>query len=428
MGDPLVLGIDLGTSGVRVAVLNAQRDLLFSKAVGYRRGLEHPEDWVAGCSQLIQAIPSADRMHLAAVAVDGTSGTLLACSHDGQPLGNALPYNLACPEHLSTVAALIPKGGPAASASGSVARALRLTQQHPQPLLLRHQADWISGWLMQNWRYGEEGNNLRLGWCLNENQWPEAFQHQHWLEALPEIRPSGTPLGTIAPALAEQLGLPEQLQVIAGTTDANAAVLTADAADDEGITVLGSTLVLKRFTDRRLANGAGTSTHRVGGRWLAGGASNSGGAVLRQCFPGIDLAELSRQIDPDRDTGLQLRPLIGRGERFPVDAPEMEAVLSPRPVSDALYLHALLEGLSRIECQGWAKLTELGAPAPKRLVTLGGGARNPQWRRIRERFLQMPIRSCVSPPAAGVARLALHALQQTRDQTEDSEGESHAPS
>ena len=34
MGGPLVLGIDLGTSGVRVAVLNAQRELLFSKAVG----------------------------------------------------------------------------------------------------------------------------------------------------------------------------------------------------------------------------------------------------------------------------------------------------------------------------------------------------------------------------------------------------------
>ena len=428
MGGPLVLGIDLGTSGVRVAVLNAQRELLFSEAVGYRRGLEYPEDWVAGCSQLIQAIPNADRMRLEAMAVDGTSGTLVACSHDGQPLGNALPYHLACPEHLSTLTALVPTGGPAASASGSLARALRLIQQYSQPLLLRHQADWISGWFMQNWRYGEEGNNLRLGWCLSENQWPEAFQHQSWKGALPDIRPSGTMLGTIAPELARQLGLPEQLQVIAGTTDANAAVLTADAADDEGITVLGSTLVLKRFTDRPLDIGAGTSTHRVGGRWLAGGASNSGGAVLRQCFPGIDLAELSRQIDPDQDSGWDLRPLIGRGERFPVDAPEMEAVLTPRPVSESLYLHALLEGLSRIECQGWAKLTQLGAPAPKRLVTLGGGARNPQWRRIRERFLQMPIRSCASPPAAGVARLALHALQQRSEESMVSEGESHAPS
>lgn len=44
-------------------------------------------------------------------------------------------------------------------------------------------------------------------------------------------------------------------------------------------------------------------------------------------------------------------------------------------------------------------------------MTLGGGARNPQWRRLRERQLGVPIRSCNTPPAAGVARLALQAVQ-----------------
>ena len=188
--------------------------------------------------------------------------------------------------------------------------------------------------------------------------------------------------------------------------------------------MLGSTLVLKRFTSIPLRDGAGTCTHRVGGRWLAGGASNSGGAVLRQCYPGIDLDELSRQIDPDQQSGLKLLPLIGRGERFPVDDPDLVPILTPRPVSDALYLHGLLEGLSQIERQGWTKLTELGAPAPKRLVTLGGGARNPQWRRMRQRLLGVPIRSCYSPPAAGVARLALTALQQQDDQISCSRRES----
>ena len=136
-------------------------------------------------------------------------------------------------------------------------------------------------------------------------------------------------------------------------------VLTADAGDDEGITVLGSTLVLKRFTNVPLRDGAGTSSHRVGGRWLAGGASNSGGAVLRECFPGIDLDELSRQIDPDQESGLKLLPLSGKGERFPVDDPDLAPILTPRPVSDALYLHGLLEGLCQIERQGWARLTSM---------------------------------------------------------------------
>ena len=35
--------------------------------------------------------------------------------------------------------------------------------------------------------------------------------------------------------------------VIAGTTDSNAAVLSVDVEDNDGITVLGSTIVLKRF-------------------------------------------------------------------------------------------------------------------------------------------------------------------------------------
>ena len=415
MGDSLALGIDLGTGGVRVAVINQHRDLLYSDSTDYDRNLEYPDDWRNSCIQLIQAIPQELRAELGALAVDGTSGTLLACDKHGKPLGKALPYNLACPEQLAQVRELVPAGTPAASASGSLARALRLLSLHSEPLILRHQADWITGWLLKDWTLGEEGNNLRLGWSLPDQTWPGSFDQQTWREALPEIRPSGCLLGTMDPAQASQIGLCENILVIAGTTDANAAVLTADAADDEGITVLGSTLVLKRFTDQPLSDGAGTSTHRVGGRWLGGGASNSGGAVLRECFPGIDLNELSRQIDTDQESGLKLLPLIGKGERFPVDDPDLSPVMTPRPVSDALYLHGLLEGLTRIECQGWKRLTELGAPAPKRLVTLGGGARNSQWRRLRQRLIGIPVRSCYSPPAAGVARLALTALQQQHE-------------
>ena len=37
---------------------------------------------------------------------------------------------------------------------------------------------------------------------------------------------------------------------------------------------------------------------------------------------------------------------------------------------------------------------------------LEGGARNPQWRRIRERVLGCPVISSQAPPAQGVARLA----------------------
>jgi xylulokinase len=231
---------------------------------------------------------------------------------------------------------------------------------------------------------------------------------------LPEIVASGKVLGTVAAEQAQNLCLPKGVLVVAGTTDANAAVLTANAGPDDGITVLGSTIVLKRFVEVPLV-GAGITNHRVGGRWLSGGASNAGGAVLRELFTDDELEELSRQINPELDSGLMLRPLPGPGERFPVDEPNLEPVLEPRPVSDSLYLHGLLEGLARIEAQGWQRLKALGAPPPSRIVSLGGGARNRQWRRLRERILGLPVITCTSPPAAGVARLALQAISdQTR--------------
>ena len=45
-------------------------------------------------------------------------------------------------------------------------------------------------------------------------------------------------------------------------------------------------------------------------------------------------------------------------------------ILGPRPVSDSLYLHALFEGLAKIELKGWEKLGELTGSLPKKLLLL----------------------------------------------------------
>ena len=225
---------------------------------------------------------------------------------------------------------------------------------------------------------------------MENHSWPEALSKQPWLNRLAIIKPSGSTLGTIASALALELGLSDDVQIVAGTTDSNAAVLATDPGDDDGITVLGTTLVMKRFTTVPI-HGPGITSHRVGGRWLCGGASNAGAGVLRQFFNDELLTELSRQMNPDTDSGLIFRPLPRPGERFPVDDPSLMPILEPRPVSDALFLQGLLEGLADIEAQGWHTLTALGAKPPKRLISIGGGARNPQWRRIRERRLGMPV-------------------------------------
>ena len=162
----LVLGIDLGTSGVRIAILNKKKQILFTSSMQYPRGIEEWEDWIICCKKLLTEIPKTIKDRLISCAVAGTSGTLLACKSNGDPLGKALPYSLSCPEYSKEINKLFIKDCPGSSTSGSVGRALKLISLYVNKILLMHQADWISGWLTNNWKWGEEGNNLKLGWNL----------------------------------------------------------------------------------------------------------------------------------------------------------------------------------------------------------------------------------------------------------------------
>jgi sugar (pentulose or hexulose) kinase len=421
----LALGVDFGTSGVRIAVNAATGDTLFEHGAPYPGAFEDPEGWRQGFQSLVLQLPWDLRQRIGAVALAGTSGTLLLCQADGAllegDLGQALPYSIACPEQLPVVKEMVGSSShPASQASGSVARALRLLERvrdlHPSPpnLLIRHQADWLMGWLLGCWEWGEEGNNLRLGWDLVHQRWLGGIGVAPWAGALPSIVASGSSLGPVSSSVAETLGLATDCLVVAGSTDASAAVLAADPSEEDGITILGSTLVLKQIVPAPI-QAEGVSCHRINGRWLIGGASNTGTGVLTRFFSRAQVDELSRQLNLARDSPYRYRPLLGRGERFPVDDPELEPILEPRPVSDALFLQSILEGISAIELKGWERLRELGAPPVRQVITLGGGARNSRWRQMRERILGVPVRNCPQLTAArGMARLAQGRMEPPR--------------
>ena len=179
-------GIDLGTSGCRLALVDATGPIQ-QLSCPYPGAFRQAESWRLGVQQLFAQLQEEQRQQIGAIAIDGTSGTLLACRPTGEPLAAALAYNDACPEQAEQARQLVPAGGSAASSSGSVARGLllldRLKLQPGSDLLLRHQADWLMGWLLGDWRWGEEGNNLRLGWDLLQNQWSGGIARSSWAAA-----------------------------------------------------------------------------------------------------------------------------------------------------------------------------------------------------------------------------------------------------
>ncbi|MBS1172788.1 MAG: putative sugar kinase, family, partial [Proteobacteria bacterium] len=214
---------------------------------------------------------------------------------------------------------------------------------------------------------------------------------------------------------ARYLGVYPGCMVHAGTTDSIAAFLAAGVnRSGDAVTSLGSTLVLKLLSDTRVESTEhGVYSHWFGNRWLAGGASNAGGAVLRQFFDDRQLAALSERIDPAVASPLDYLPLSRPGERFPVNDPALAPRLAPRPADDAEFLHGLLESLGRIEAKGYALLAGLGASPLRRVETAGGGARNPAWTRIRARLLGVAVaRAAHTEAAYGAALLARDGSQR----------------
>jgi len=419
---PCLIGVDLGTSGCRALAIDRAANLVASARVSLpgpdtpaKGHVEQaPALWWRAVRAVLTTLGGAPAgLTAAAICVDATSGTLLLARPDGTPRGPALMYNDGrAGEEASRIARVAPADSPARGPTSGLSKLLYLCRGLPagEPALALHQADWVAGCLSGRFGVSDWNNALKLGYDAERLCWPR------WVRdllpagvRLPDVTAPGTVIGILAPRVAADLGFPTTTRVVAGTTDSTAAAIAAGlGAPGDAVTCLGSTLVLKILSERPITDARlGVYSQRLGDLWLVGGASNSGGAVLRQHFTDAEIAELSAGIDPDRPSGLGYYPLPCSGERFPVNDPARQPRLEPRPADRRLFLQGLLEGIAAIETEGYWRLRELGAPAPARVLTVGGGSVNPVWTRIRQRMLGIGVAAAVQQEAAfGSALLA----------------------
>eukprot|EP00197_Chlamydomonas_leiostraca_P010211 CAMPEP_0202882088 /NCGR_PEP_ID=MMETSP1391-20130828/37528_1 /ASSEMBLY_ACC=CAM_ASM_000867 /TAXON_ID=1034604 /ORGANISM="Chlamydomonas leiostraca, Strain SAG 11-49" /LENGTH=207 /DNA_ID=CAMNT_0049564893 /DNA_START=1 /DNA_END=624 /DNA_ORIENTATION=+ len=206
--------------------------------------------------------------------------------------------------------------------------------------------------------------------------------------------------------------------VAGGTTDSIAAFVAAGVTEPgQAVTSLGSTMAVKLLSTTRVDDAAyGVYSHRLGNGWLVGGASNTGGAVLRAHFTDEQLAQLTERIDAGKPSGLHYYPLLKPGERFPVNDPAMQPCLTPRPQDDAVFLQGMLESMSRIEADAYRLLYKLGArPAVSEVQTAGGGAINNKWTAMRQAAIGVPVvRATIGDASYGAALLARQAISRVK--------------
>jgi sugar (pentulose or hexulose) kinase len=415
------LGIDFGTSGCRSCVIDTQARILAEVHTALpaprRNGAAVEQDpalwWDALTDNLDHLALQTPLDAVRAICLDGTSATLLGCDDAGRPVAKALMYNDArATDEADRVAGVAPTDSAAHGATSSLAKLLWLLRSDSGHSIRHalHQADWLLGRLCGHYGVSDENNALKLGYDIIRRCWPDWLDRLDIPRALlPRVIPAGQAIAPLLPEWARRWGLPPECLVLSGTTDSTASFIATGAGPGEAVSALGSTLVLKILSEKPVFSPQhGIYSHRLGRHWLAGGASNSGGAVLKQFFSARDIARLSQALQPERTTGLDYYPLVSAGERFPVNDPALEPRLAPRPADDALFFQGILEGIARIEAEGYRKLAALGAPWPTRILSTGGGAANRGWCRIRERIIGVPVSAAAHQQAAyGAALLAL---------------------
>lgn len=416
MAAPLFLGLDFGTSGARACVIAGHGEIEEFARIDFGQfdDFELASGWRNALMELLAGLPLGLRKKLAAVAVDGTSATVLACNATLDPLHSPLLYNDArARAEADEIARIAGPTHPAAAPSSGLAKALWLQPHLPangSPIFL-NQADWLTALLSGRPGISDYHNALKMGFEPNASSWPEWVANLIDPGTLPKVVPPGSIIGVLSRPRARDMNIPADCLVRTGTTDSIAAFLASGARlPGEAVTSIGTTLALKLVSERRVDDARyGIYSHWYGRHWLAGGASNAGGGVLRQYFSDAELDALSSRIDPERSSGLDYYPLLCPGERFPVNDPDLPPRLEPRPAEPAHFLHGLLEGLASVEARGYAKLAELGASPLRRVLSCGGGARNPAFSRIRERRLKVPVLLAPQQEAAyGSALLAAH--------------------
>jgi len=453
MDEPFFLGIDIGTQGARVLLLNVKGNIAGSSEEPFplnEKMLEEqsPVAWWDACSRslvkLIGEVKSGiDLNNIKAVSVTSTSGTVIPLDRFHNPLHDAIMYSdkrsaaagQLCRE---TAGRFQPEGYTGFNASSGLAKMVWFSQNFPDKInrIARwiHAADFIIGKLSDRWGVTDYTNALKSGFDLHRFEWPAYLSGQLPLkkEWLPEVVPSGTVIGRLSPRIAEKLGLPENIKVVAGITDGCASQFASGAVNPgDWNTTIGTTLVIKGVTKNEIKDPEDRLyNHRhPSGYWMPGGAGNTGADWVTKKF--IDrlpeMEEIAGELIP---SGFLAYPLQQQGERFPFIAAGARG-FSPEGLSDAEQFTANMEGVAYIERLAYELIENISQEKVKAVFSAGGGSNNNVWLKIRCNVLNRPIRKMKHVSgAAGAAMLAasktyFHAVEEAVTALSQTEKELH---
>lgn len=244
-------------------------------------------------------------------------------------------------------------------------------------------------------------------------------------EQLPEAVAPETVLGPLQLQAAEALGLPREVEILAGVYDGGAVGLGLGATvPGVGAINLGTTAMVRRVADCLVIDSSPRmrlqTYYLAGGLWFPGGAINNAGSALQWMreLLGLDMAEQERWASMAAEpTDLLFLPFL-TGERSPDISPHVSGVLFGLRAHHGRehLIRGAMEGVSFALRLVLEALADNGL-APQKLRAGGGGTRSKLWMQILASVFGTPVEvpEIPEPALLGNVVLARAALGFVRD-------------
>lgn len=428
-----LLGIDVGTSGCKSAVFSERGELL---SVAYEEyDMERPQpgwaqlDAVDVWEKIKATIRGATQAAagkggpVRALAVSSMGEAVVPVTRDRQILGpSILNFDVRGARYLPALADALPEAELYRLNGNTLGNHYSLPKlkwiKENQPDLYR-EADYLLHWAgFVSFMLGAEPSldyalaNRSLLFDVDAADWSD------WLLAwgeldrgkLPALRPAGTVIGQVAPAVAQELGLPAGALIAMGTHDqcANAVGCGAITAG-RAMYGMGTFVCLTPVFDQRpdpasmISLGLNTEHHAVPGSYVSF-IFNHGGSVLkwyRDTFAALDrqaaqregrdiYAELIGEMPPGLSSILALPHFAPTGPPEFVD--DSSAVLAGLKLETARgdILKGLLEGITFYEREVLDGLPAAGIPVDS-CRAVGGGSKSDAWLQLTADIFGIPV-------------------------------------
>ncbi|UCH27737.1 MAG: gluconokinase [Trueperaceae bacterium] len=440
--DPLVIGLDLGTSACKAVALDSRGRVRITAQASYslksdsegRAEQDAHEVWQAVVSTLSDLTVQAGDLPLSGLSLSGAMHNFLPVDAGGEPLGPAMTWADTRPDARPLRAKADPhtlyqRTGCPLQSIYHPAKLAWLARAQPQTFAAAKRFVAIKDWVLYRLTGSlvtDSGLASTTGLLdIHRLVWDEEAMTLAGIrpEQLPELVSADTVVGGITDEAAALTGLPPGLPVVAGSSDGGLANLGAGVVVP-GMTVVtvGTSAAIRHLSERpRFDPQARTWSYLLTpGRHFSGGAINSGGLVLewvRRIFysdlpraAGFEaLLEDATSSEPQRGDLVWLPYLAG--ERSPHWDPHLSATLY------GLSLHHGREHLARAALEGvafcLADVWQVLQPESRLGVRLTGNiTRTPAWAQLLADVLGVPLElvSAADASAVGAAMLGHEAL------------------